>query len=129
MKAIALPALAVGVISAATVFAAPAQADATTDAFIGALDNAGIAYNDPGDAVALGQSVCPLLAQPAGSFANVASNVVGTNGISPEMAGFFTTIAISAFCPSVVTSLANGNWLTGIPALKAIPGINGIPGL
>jgi Protein of unknown function (DUF732) len=126
MKAIAVTAAVAAVISGATVFAAPAQADATTDAFLQALNNSGIAYNDPSNAVALGQSVCPLVAQPGGSVASVASNVVGTNGISPDMAGFFTTLAISTFCPSVLSSLANGNWMNGMNGMN---GISGIPGV
>ena len=40
----------------------PAHADTTADDFLGALSSAGITNIDPGSAVELGQSICPLLA-------------------------------------------------------------------
>ena len=99
--------------------AAPAQADVDPNAFLSALNDAGVGYDDPSSAVALGQSICPMLAQPGGDFANVASRVVGNNGISANMAGLFTSIAISMYCPSAVASFANGDWLENgnIPGL------------
>jgi Protein of unknown function (DUF732) len=117
MRALAAPAVLVGLVGAATISAAPAQADTTTDIFLGALNNAGIPYTNPASAIALGQAICPMLVQPGGRAATIASSVLGANGISPEMAGLFTSIAISAFCPSVVTSLANGNWVNAVPAV------------
>jgi hypothetical protein len=98
-----------GVATAVTV-AAPAQADPTNDSFLSALSNAGIGYNDPNATTALGQAVCPMLVEPGKSFASVASSV-GNNGISPDMAAFFTGIAISMYCPSMMTSLGNGTFL------------------
>ena len=101
--------LSLGVITAAATSAAPAHADPVQDAFLNALNNAGVPYNDPGNAVSLGQSICPMLAQPGGNFATVASNMAGQNGLSANMAGLFTSIAISMYCPSMMTSLANGD--------------------
>jgi Protein of unknown function (DUF732) len=131
-RAIGVLAVSVGVLSAADLSAAPARADALSDAFLSALNNAGVNYNDPGNAVSLGQSICPLLAQPGGSFASAATSVAN-NGISPNMASLFTNIAISMYCPSMVASVANGNWLGGgngnlpgvpfqIPFLPALQG-------
>jgi hypothetical protein len=99
----------VGVATAVTV-AAPAHADPTNDSFLSALSNAGIGVNDPNATTALGQSVCPMLVEPGKSFASVASSV-GNQGISPDMAAFFTGIAISMYCPSMMTSLGNGTFL------------------
>ena len=111
-----------GVISVAAIVAAPAHADTVDSSFLSALNNAGVPYDDPSSAVALGQSICPLLVQPGGSLASVASAVAG-NGMPPEMAGLFTSIAISMFCPSVVASLANGNLpnLSGLPFPLQLP--------
>lgn len=106
-------AVSVGVLMAAELSATPAHADDLTDSFLSALNNAGVAYDDPGNAVQLGQSICPLLAEPGGSFAGAASNVAN-NGISPEMASLFTSIAISMYCPSMVASIANGDWQDGL---------------
>jgi hypothetical protein len=134
VKSILVPAVAVGVISAATVLAAPAQADASSDMFLNALNGAGVNYNnDPNAAVSLGQSVCPVLSQPGGSFNNVASNVVGNAyGMSPQMASFFTTIAIQAFCPQVISSISSGDWINavnGVSGIPGVPGMNGMPRL
>src|SRR6185312_5422240 len=85
-------AVSVGVIAAAGVAAPPAQADTMGDAFLSALNNAGVGYNDPSNAVQLGQSICPLLSQPGGSFARAASSIAN-NGVSPDMADLFTSIA------------------------------------
>jgi hypothetical protein len=60
-----------------------------------------------------------MLVQPGGSFATVASNMAGNNGITPAMSGLFTSIAISMYCPSVMSSLANGN----LPYLFNLPGL------
>jgi hypothetical protein len=73
------------------------------------------------------------LAQPGGNFASVASQMGGTNGVSPGMASLFTTIAISMYCPSMMASLANGSFLgqgaqMGIPGLSGLSGLSGIPG-
>ena len=125
-------AVSVCVIAAAGVSPPPAQADTVTAAQIlsskfkvSALNNARVGYSDPANAVQLGQSICPLLAQPGGSFARAASSIAN-NGISPEMAEPFTRIAISAYCPSMVSSIANGDLLNG----GNLPGLPfGTPGL
>lgn len=80
-----LLAASAGILSAAA-FAAPAQANPVDDAFIAALNNAGVNYGDPVDAKALGQSVCPILAEPGGSFNTaVASVVARAQGMSQDL--------------------------------------------
>jgi hypothetical protein len=132
-----LTVILVGVATTITV-AAPAHADPITDpSFLGALNNAGVGYNDPAATTSLGQSVCPLLVQPGQSFASVASSM-GNQGISPGMASFFTGIAIQMYCPQMMSSIGNGtflnqlgglNGLNGLSGLQGIPGISGIPGI
>jgi Protein of unknown function (DUF732) len=100
----------VGVATAVTV-AAPAHADPTTDnTFLNALSNAGIGYNDPASTQSLGQSICPMLVEPGKSLASVYSSV-SNQGISPDMAAFFTGIAISMYCPQMMGSLGSGTFL------------------
>jgi hypothetical protein len=131
-----------GMIATAALFAAPADADPGQDPFLSALGNAGVGYNDPNDALALGQSICPMLSQPGGNVATVASNLSGHNGISADMAGLFTSIAISMYCPQMMASFANGDFMQnggnmpgmpfqipGLPGISGIPGMSGIPGL
>ena len=105
-------AVVAGLITAAAMSAAPARADSDDDAFLGALNSAGVTYNDPASTVALGQAVCPMLVEPGKTLASVASRV-GNNGISPDMAAFFTGIAISMYCPSMMSSIGNGTFLDG----------------
>lgn len=116
--------ISTGLIAAAAL-AAPAQADSIDDSFLSALNGAGVNYGDPGSTAELGQSICPMLAQPGGTFASAASNVVGNNGMSPGMAQLFTSIAISMYCPSMMASLADGN----MPNLPQLPGMPGLPAL
>ncbi|HEX3548678.1 MAG TPA: DUF732 domain-containing protein [Mycobacterium sp.] len=133
MKAVGALTVSVGLATGAAVMAAPAQADLVSDQFLSALNNSGVGYNDPGTAVNMAQSICPLLAQPGGNVASAASQMTGNNGISPDMAGLFTSIAISMYCPNMMASFANGNWLNngdflGQSGIPGIPGLPGIPG-
>ncbi len=120
----------VGVATAVTL-AAPASADPTTDNnFLGALTNAGIGYNDPASTQQLGQSICPMLVEPGKNMASIYSTV-SNNGINPAMASFFTGIAISMYCPSMMSSIGNGTFLNQLSGLNGLGGLTGmgIPGL
>lgn len=127
-KASMAMALSVGIVVAAS--APPAHADTVSDSFLSALTNSGVSVADPNMAVSMAQKICPMLVKPGGNFAAVASQMGGTNGVSPGMANLFTSIAISMYCPSMMASLANGNWL-GQGAQMGLPGLAGlgIPGL
>lgn len=117
----------VGVATAVTV-AGPAHADPLTDtSFLSALTNAGIGYNDPASTQQLGQSICPMLVEPGKSLASVYSTV-SNNGINPDMAAFFTGIAISMYCPSMMSGIGNGTFLNQLSGLNGLGGF-GIPGL
>lgn len=109
----------VGLVTASAALAAPVQADSIDDSFLSALSGAGVNYQDPAGTAALGQSICPMLEQPGGSFASAASSVVGNHGISPGMADMFTSIAISMYCPSMLASIESGQ----MPNLPSLPGI------
>jgi hypothetical protein len=118
LATVASLALTVGIIGAATATAAPAQADPVDD-FLVALGNAGVDVVNPATAVAVGQTVCPMLAQPGQNVADVAARVADAAGMPLGPATMFTGVAISTFCPSVVSSLGNG-----VPPLPLpIPGL------
>src|ERR1700734_1131132 len=72
-------------ITAASAFSTPGEADPNDDNFIDALSHAGIEYGEPGNAMAVGESICPMIAQPGGSFAAAASGVAH-RGMSPRRA-------------------------------------------
>jgi hypothetical protein len=107
-KTTRLTALVVGAFAISVPFAAQAQADTSDDAFIDSLGSAGLGATDPADAVALGQSVCPMLSQPGQTAADAAAQVADAAGMSLGPATMFTGLAISAFCPGAVASLGNG---------------------
>ncbi|UXA08128.1 DUF732 domain-containing protein [Mycobacterium sp. SMC-2] len=128
-----LLAAAAALLTAASAFAAPAGADNPDDNFIDALNHAGIDFGEPGNAMSVGQSICPMLAEPGGNFAAAASSVSG-RGMSPMMARMFTTIAIQTYCPEQMANLANGNLSGVVPQMPGmagqIPGMTGqIPGM
>ena len=99
--------LAAAAAAAACVFAAPATADTTdvTD-FINTLDSLGITDIEPGEAVALGQSLCPLIAQRGQNTADIAMRVSEAIGRPIGAAGMFTGAAISLLCPRAVDKIA-----------------------
>jgi hypothetical protein len=95
-------------LTVAATMGAPAEADPNTDdSFIDALNHAGVDFGQPGNAMAVGESICPMLAQPGGSFAGAVMSV-RRQGMSPAMAQMFTTIAIQSYCPQAMNNIANG---------------------
>jgi len=125
-------AVALGVFAATVASVAPASADEGNDAFLNALSGAGVGFSDPNSTAALGQAICPILAQPGGNFAQAASTVTGS-GISPGMAGLFTTLAIQMYCPTMISQMAGGDFsgignLAGIGNFMGMPKIPGLPG-
>ena len=63
-----------GVITAAGL-AAPARADAIDTSFLSALGGAGLPVGDPAATAELGQSVCPMITEPAGTAARARDGV------------------------------------------------------
>ena len=110
--------LAAACIAGALSLAAPAQADTTADDFLSALGNAGITDIDPNQAVELGQSICPLLADRSQNTADIASTVADRIGRPLGPATMFTGIAVSFFCPRAVQDLANGTSPIPLPFLN-----------
>jgi hypothetical protein len=111
-------------LTVATAFSIPGEADPSDDNFIDSLSHAGIEYGEPGNAMAVGQSICPMLAAPGGSFAAAASGVAH-RGMSPQVAQMFTTIAIRTYCPDEMSNLMGGNRY-GQPQISGVTGIPGV---
>ncbi|MBY0290155.1 MAG: DUF732 domain-containing protein [Mycobacteriaceae bacterium] len=107
--------------------AAPAFAEPVDTTFLNALNDAGIGYGDAASTEKLGQSVCPMLVEPGKNLASVYSTV-SNNGINPDMAAFFTGIAISMYCPSMMTQIGNGTILEGLDGLGGLNGLTGLSG-
>ncbi|MFN3001887.1 DUF732 domain-containing protein [Mycolicibacterium wolinskyi] len=117
--------LIAAVAAAGVLTSAPANADPVDDSFLSALNNAGVGYNDPATAVNLGQQVCPMLVEPGKNFASVATKLRGDGGLSPEMASFFAGIAISMYCPQMMSQIGDGTLLR----MLTVPGLGGFTGL
>jgi hypothetical protein len=78
--------------------AAPASADPTDDAFLGALSKNGIVINDGNNAIAMAHTVC------AGFDKNPSSSVMAMKvmkeaNLTLKQSGFFVGASISAYCP------------------------------
>lgn len=116
-KPVSALALTTGLLAAAAVVAAPAQADPVDDAFLSAVTEAGVVMSDPSSAAAVGQQVCPMLADPGQNAADVAAKVADMGGMSLGPATMFTGIAISMFCPAMVSSIADGRSPIPLPFL------------
>jgi Protein of unknown function (DUF732) len=94
-----------GLVVLAATLSAPIRADMLGNAFLAALTNAGITYTQPLSTMAMGQSVCPMLFEPGGSFDTVTWKMAEDNGMSYEIAGKFTIVAIATYCPAVIAPL------------------------
>jgi hypothetical protein len=94
-----------GVITAAAASGASARADLVGNSFLSALTTAGIPYNDPVSATALGESVCPMLVQPGSTFDETAATMAVNSGMTRDRANLFTIIAVSVYCPGLLSPL------------------------
>jgi hypothetical protein len=83
---------------AALIFAAPASADQTDDAFVGALQKNGIAFTDTGAAIAAGHSVCAGLDKGQTPALMMLALVKNTN-LSAKESGYVVRMAIASYCP------------------------------
>ena len=80
--------------------AAPASAGPTDDSFVGALDNAGIPYESPKDAVQMAKRVCSLLGAGGETALQEAASYLHTEGgYSQDQMMAFGGAAIAVYCP------------------------------
>ena len=116
--------LAAGLASG--VFAAPAQAEpgdnaGNVDDFLSTLDIADLTGIDPGQAVAIGQSLCPFLAERGQNTADIAAEVSEAIGRPLGPSTMFTGSAISLLCPRAVENVTK-NIADGKPLLPLFGG-------
>ena len=83
--------------------ATPAQADPGNSgrdaSFLAALNQAGITYQDPTVAVAVGKKACDLMDQGNPEVGVIKSVSSSNPGFTADGAAQFTMIAASAYCP------------------------------
>lgn len=104
-QAAALVTLIAGVFGFSATMAAPIHADMMGNAFLNALNNAGISYGQPASTMALGRSVCPMVVQQGGTFESISDKMAENSGMSRDMAAAFTIVAIATYCPAVISPL------------------------
>ncbi|OBH16593.1 DUF732 domain-containing protein [Mycolicibacter terrae] len=81
--------------------AAPAHAEIDPDAaFLSAVDQAGIEYTDPQEAVAVGRQVCDYLHAGHGPDAAARALKISNRSLSVKNAARFVAFSRSAFCPN-----------------------------
>ena len=97
--------LATALVALAATVAAPIRADVLGTTFLSALTNNGIAYSQPATTQALGQSVCPSLFSPGGSFDAVVARMAEDTGMSYPVAGKFAVVAVATYCPAMMAPL------------------------
>ena len=79
--------------------AAPALADDTDDIFVSVLEEEGIPFSTPGDAIDLAHAICDYVA--AGQKPEqVAVEISEPANWSLEQSGFFVGAATQSYCPS-----------------------------
>lgn len=104
-QAAALMTLIAGVFGFSATMAAPIHADMMGNAFLNALNNAGISYGQPASTMALGRSVCPMVVQQGGTFESISAKLAEDSGMSHDVAAAFTIIAIGTYCPALISPL------------------------
>ncbi|WP_156690041.1 DUF732 domain-containing protein [Mycobacterium sp. Marseille-P9652] len=82
-------------------FAGPARADSVDDSFLQDLDNHGVQYGDPVDAIRVAMvDVCGRLdSHPWESIGDVVSGVATSTSWSNADSAYLTGAAIAAYCP------------------------------
>lgn len=103
------PLLVVTSVAAALVLAAPAHADIDNDQdFLKDLRDSGITYQDPGNAITVGKSVCELL-DDGQSSADIVTQLRNKNpGFQGASAAKFTYLSAAHYCPKYVTGEDRG---------------------
>ncbi|MEE2855494.1 MAG: DUF732 domain-containing protein [Actinomycetota bacterium] len=88
--------------------AIPAHADPDDDAFLTALNKAGISYQNPDRAIKAGQKVCDL-ANSGTSEADIIKDLHEFNpAVTMGKAALFVQAAASAYCPDRLASSDGG---------------------
>jgi hypothetical protein len=99
--------LAAGITTGVFAPSASADSNGNVNDFLSTLDGLGITNMAPGDAVALGQSLCPMLADRGQNTAYIVAQVSDSIGRPLGPATMLTGMAISFLCPKAVGNIAD----------------------
>ena len=99
------------------VYATPASADPTDDAFVAALGKEGIAFPDDNSAIATGHTVCAGL-DKSNKSSVLAMKLMKDTDLTLRQSSYFIGASISAYCPQYIGQTDNSaRWLTPLPPL------------
>ncbi len=103
-------------VAAVIGLAAPAYADVDNDQdFLKDLRDAGITYQDAGNAITIGKSVCELL-DDGQSDAKIVTDLRNQNpAFQGASAAKFTYLSAAHYCPKYITGEDRGPKLDGTP--------------
>ena len=89
------------VIPAALIAIAPAHADPDPDGrFLRGLNNAGITYHSPPDAISTGRKVCEFMDQGQREADVITAMTQQNSGFSEDSAAKFAKVAEAVYCPT-----------------------------
>ena len=88
-------------IAAAPVAVAPAHAIPADDAFMAALDAAGVSVDNPAVAKNVARSICPSLKSGAKTMTWLVAGVT-MQGIPRQVATTFVGLAVRTYCPKMI---------------------------
>jgi hypothetical protein len=114
-------------IIAAVGWPAAAHAEPSDDAIIEMLTKLGLG-DDGALSTAIaeaGRELCPKLVKPGTELARNASKMQGNSGLTPEITGMVTGLAIQLQCPALMASIANGE----LPKMLTTQGEKNVPSL
>ncbi|WAJ43971.1 DUF732 domain-containing protein [Mycobacterium sp. Aquia_216] len=95
-------AAAIGLIAVGT--AGTASAGTADDAFLAQMDNLGISFSSPADAIKDGHKVCQELASGK-TGTDVATEVLKQTNLTSHQAAYFVVDATHAYCPQLAPQL------------------------
>lgn len=106
------------VLSTATlVFAAPAAADETDDAFIAGLAKGGITMPDNDNAVSMARTVCANIATNP-NVSMLALQLTKQTNLSPKQSGYFIGLSVVTYCPQYKNDVdPSFGWLVPPPLM------------
>lgn len=90
----------------------PAHADTGTGPVLDPVGTAGASTTAASMSPSLGNSICAAVQQPGETMASIASALAARDGTSPRMSKFLTGLAISIYCPTMMSTLPGDDWLT-----------------
>jgi hypothetical protein len=99
MRGVFVSFLAAAGVALTTALATPAHADEADDIFLSVLDDEGIVYSSPVDAVKAGLAVCDMLLA-GNSLMDATEEVATETTLSLDDSGFFVGAAAATYCPS-----------------------------